>query len=97
MASSETPRSRNAQERKREDYAAYGIAYLVVLVFGVISILAISGFVDLSDPTAASVVFAVLGYTAAKLDPIFARFFATLIDEVKKDRGSEEESPIPSP
>lgn len=87
---------RDDKAQRREDYAAYGLAYLVILIFGVISVMAVLGIADTTEATVASVVFAVLGYSAAKIDPILARFFSQFFQEVwngDNDKKEKEKDP----
>ena len=59
----------------REDWFAHGIAVLVVLGFFGVTFALLLGFVDLKEPTIATLAGTSLGYAVGKIDPILSRYF----------------------
>lgn len=75
-----TPLTPEERRQRREDYAAHGLAYLILLIFGTVCVLAVLGIADTREAAVASVVFSVMGYAAGKLDPVMARYFRQAFD-----------------
>jgi|SRR5215813_8017599 len=58
-----------------DDIVAHVVAVIMSLGFFIIVMVALLGYADLNSSTVAAFVGTALGYAAAKLDPIFTRYY----------------------
>lgn len=60
---------------RAEDYVAHIIAIIQSSGFFMLALLALLGFVDLSNAAVATFLGTVMGYAVAKIDPVMTRYF----------------------
>jgi hypothetical protein len=69
--------AQTAHERRDriEDVVAHILAVLVILGFFAVIFVLLLGFVDLKQPTIATLAGTALGYAVGKVDPVLTRYF----------------------
>ena len=73
-----------------EDLVAHGLAAAITIGFFGVIIYSISGKVNLSDPTASSMIGLVIGYVSSSLNAVLSRYFVTGME-------SREDAPAGTP